>query len=177
MQRIPGGPLVVVSVGVGRCAVGGDFAVAVAGQRQEHRRPERLAVRRGVDLPDGARADLAAGQVGSVLAAAGRAVPPCGLLAGIGVAADPGAGELMVEFADQRIKLSSVLAVVLDVVVELLRISALFQQPGLPVVRRGGLDDGFVFEVPAFPALSGPQAPGSFRAGRAHRGEGRAAGD
>jgi hypothetical protein len=98
------------------------------------------------------------------------------LLAGVGVAADPGAGELVVEFADERIKLGGVAAVVLGVVAELLGVGALFQQPGLPVIGRCGLDDGFVFEVPAFPALRCPQAPGPFRAGRAHRGKGRAAG-
>jgi hypothetical protein len=44
-------------------------------------------------------------------------------------------------------------------------------------IRRGGLVDGLVFEVPAFPALRRPQAPGPFRAAGAHSREDGAAGD
>ena len=56
VQRVPCRPLVVVAGRVGRGAVAADPAVAGAGQRDEHRRPERLAVRRGVGLADRPRA-------------------------------------------------------------------------------------------------------------------------
>ncbi len=92
MQRVPGGPLVVVAVRVGRGAVLQHLAVAIAGQGQEHGRPVGLAVRRGVDLPGRARIDLAPGQVRGVLAAARGPVTARALLAGVGLAADPGLG-------------------------------------------------------------------------------------
>jgi hypothetical protein len=45
VQRVTRGPLVVVAGRVGGGAVCGDFAVAVAGQGEEHRRPVPFPVR------------------------------------------------------------------------------------------------------------------------------------
>ena len=92
VDRVPGGPLVVVAVRVGRGAVLQHSAVAVAGQGEEHRRAEHLASGGGVDLAGGARADRAAGQGRGVLAAPGGPVPRLLAGAGVGVAADAGLG-------------------------------------------------------------------------------------
>jgi len=78
-QRVPRGPVIVVGAGVDRGAAGIDPAVGRAGQRDEQRGAEGLAVRRGEGLADRAGADLALGEVRGVLAAAGGAVPPRGL--------------------------------------------------------------------------------------------------
>ena len=75
VQRVPRRRCVVVAGRFGRGAVLADASVAGAGQGEEHRRPEDLAIPRGVGLADGARADSALGQIGGVLAAAGRAMP------------------------------------------------------------------------------------------------------
>ena len=64
------------------------------------RRPERLAVRRGVGLAHGAGADLAAGQVRGVLAAPGRAVPPV-RPGRVHLPADARLGDLLIQLADR----------------------------------------------------------------------------
>ena len=68
VQRVPRGPLIVIGVRVDRRALGADLAVRGAGQGNEERWPEGLAVRRGVDLADRPVADLAAGKLCGVLA-------------------------------------------------------------------------------------------------------------
>ena len=78
-QGVPGRPVIVVAAGVGGCPVLADPPVGRAGERDEQGRPEGLAVRCGVGLPDRAGADLAAGQVGGILAAAGGTMLPGGL--------------------------------------------------------------------------------------------------
>ena len=65
VQRVPRRPGVVVGAGVGGGAVVADPPVAGAGQGEEHRRPERLAVRGGVGLPDRPARHLAAGRSGA----------------------------------------------------------------------------------------------------------------
>src|SRR5690242_10163662 len=105
-QRVPGGLLIVVGGRVDRHAAVVDPAVGRAGQRDEHRRAERLAVRRGVGLPERARTDLALRQVRGVLAAAGRPVPP-GRLVGGDVPADAGLGDLLVELADELVEVKA----------------------------------------------------------------------
>src|SRR5262249_29818186 len=87
VQRIPRGPLVVVAVWVDGCAVLADLAVARAGERDEHRRAEHLAVRRSVGLADRMRANLP-------LAGPGR---PDGAES----TADAGASAVQVGFAPQ----------------------------------------------------------------------------
>jgi hypothetical protein len=79
VQRIPCGLGVIVGVRVGRCSVLADPAIRRTRQRNEQRRPEGLAVRRCVSLPDCPEVDLAAGE-------------RCGVLAPLGgeVAARPG---------------------------------------------------------------------------------------
>jgi hypothetical protein len=67
MQRVARGPPVVVSVRVGRGAVGGDFAVAVAGQGEEHRRPVSFPVRRLEDPAGGPGGHRLPWEVGGVL--------------------------------------------------------------------------------------------------------------
>ena len=103
VQRVPGGLGVVVGVRVGGCSVLADPAVGRAGQGDEQRRPEGLAVRGGVGLADRPGADRAAGQGGGVLAAPGGAV--AARPAGKHVAAQPGLGDLLVQFADQLVQL------------------------------------------------------------------------
>ena len=87
-----------------------DPAVGRAGQGDEQGRAEGLAVRRGVGLADRARADLAAGQVRGVLAAAGRPVPPGRLARREHVPAHAGPGDLLIQLADELIEVGSVLA-------------------------------------------------------------------
>ena len=53
-----------------------------------------------------------------------------------------------------------------------LGLGPLFDPPLLVLGRRVRLDDRFGLQVPAFPALRGPQRLGAFRARRAHRGQG-----
>jgi hypothetical protein len=60
VQRVAGGLPVVVGVWIGGGAVVKHLAVAVQGEREEHRRPVGLAVWCGVDLPGCVRADWAA---------------------------------------------------------------------------------------------------------------------
>ena len=78
------------------------------------------------------------------------------LLAGVGVPADPGPGEFLVKLGDEVVQVGGVLPGGVSVVAELLGFGAFFQQPGLPVVGRGGLVDRLDLEVPAFPALGRP---------------------
>ena len=101
VQRVPRGALVVVAVRIGRGAVLADFAVGRAGEGEEHRRAEGLAVRGGVGLAHGVRADLPAGQVGGVLAAPGRSLAARPGGAGVGVAAQPGTPDFPVKAAPQ----------------------------------------------------------------------------
>ena len=86
-----------------------DPAVGRAGQREEQGRAEGLAVRSGVGLADRARVELPLGQVRGVLAAAGGAVPPCGLGRG-GFPADARIGDLVVQLGDQLVKVGGVLS-------------------------------------------------------------------
>src|SRR5205823_1233779 len=113
--------------------------------------------------------DLAAGQVRGVLAAPGRAVPPR-LAARHDLAPDPGAGDLLIQLAVQRVQLAGVLACRLG-------LGALLDPHALHVVRLVGLGDGFVVEMPALAALDRAQRLGPFGTGRADRGEGVPAGD
>ena len=53
-------------------------------------------------------------------------MPPGAGFAGVGVAADAGAGELVIEFADERIKVGGVAVPGGGVVAELLGVGALF---------------------------------------------------
>src|SRR5262249_7026638 len=75
-QGVPRGLVVVVGAGISGRAVLADPAVGRAGQGDEQGGAEGLAVRRDIGLAHGAGANLAAGQVWSVLAAPGRAMPP-----------------------------------------------------------------------------------------------------
>jgi hypothetical protein len=59
VDRIPRRPHIVIGVRVDWDAVTLDLAVAVTRQGEEHGRPVSLAVRRGVDVADRARGDLA----------------------------------------------------------------------------------------------------------------------
>ena len=104
VQRVSGGALVVVGGRVGRDAVRRDLAVAVAGQGQEHRRTEGLAVRGGVGLADRPGIDSPAGQVGGVLAAPGGSVASL-LPVGQDVAAHAGAGDFLVQLGGQLVQL------------------------------------------------------------------------
>ena len=110
VDRVPRGPLVVVGRRVGRGAVRADFAVAVAGEGEEHRRPVGLAVRGGVDLPGGAVGHRPAwagrgrpGGGGSTGAAAG-----CLLLCRGRGCRGCRSGELVVELGDELVELGGV---------------------------------------------------------------------
>ena len=86
--------------------------------------------------------------------------------------ADPGPGDLFIEFGDQRVEVGGVLVVVGGLVAGLLGLGAEHDPPLLVVGGRVRGQVGFVLEVPAFPALRGPQGPGPFGAGRADVAEG-----
>ena len=76
------------------------------------------------------------GQVRCVLAAAGGPVTAAAISPpGIGLAADPGAGEFGVELGQDLIQPGRFLTV--GLVAEFLDLGALLEQPGLPVIRRG----------------------------------------
>jgi len=146
-------------------------AVAGAGEGDEQRRPERLAVRRRVGLADRPRGDFAAGKLGRILP------PPRGPLAALGpgrqyVAAHAAAGDFLVQLARELIEFVGVAVVGVGSVACGLRGRAPLDPHALHFVRRAGLEDGFVVEVPALAALRCPQGLGAFGAGRAHAGEG-----
>ena len=153
-----------------------DSTVRRAGQGDEQRRAEGLAVRRGVALAHRTRVNLAPGQVRSVLAAAGRAVPPRGLCRG-GLPAHTRFGDLLVQLGDELVKVGRVLPGLGGLVAELLRFGALLDPPLLVVGGRVRGDAGFVLEVPAFPALRCAQRPGLFGAAGADVRQGVPAGD
>ena len=171
VQRVPCRPLVVVGGRVGRGAVLTDPAVAGAGERDEQRRPEPFPVRGGVGLADRPGRDLPARQRRGVLPSPGGAVPPH-RPGREHVAAHPCLGDLLVEFGGQLVQVAGVLPVVVGLVAHGLGLGALFDPPLLVFGRLVRLDDRFGLEVPAFPALRGPQRLGPFRARRAHGGEG-----
>jgi hypothetical protein len=106
-QGIAGSLVVVVGLRVGGCSVLADPAVGRAGQRDKQRRPEGLAARGGIGLSDRARADLAARQVRGVLTAPGGPVPPR-RFGGGGFPADTRAGDLIVQFGNQLVKVGRV---------------------------------------------------------------------
>ncbi len=117
VQRVPGGPLVVIRLRIDRGAVVADLAVAVTGQGEEHGRPVALAVRRGEHPAGGAVLDLAARQVGGVLAAPGGPGPPARLrlpvlsaVASGDGAADARLGDFGVQLADELIQVTGALA-------------------------------------------------------------------
>jgi hypothetical protein len=171
VQRVPGGAAVVVGVRAGRCAVCADLAVAVARQREEHGRPEPLAVWRGVGLADRPGSDWPPGQVRGVLAAPGRAVPP-GAAIGQDVAAQAGSGDFLVQLGGQLVQLAGVVPGGVGLVALLLGLGAVLHPHPLLVVGRAGGDDGLCVEVPALPALRRPQCLGPFGARRADGGKG-----
>ena len=152
VQRIARRPLVVVGVRVGRGAVALDPAVARAGQGEEHRRPERLAVRRGVGLADRARGDLAPGQVRGILPPPGRPVT-ADRLGGQHVAAHPGAGDLLVQLADaaRHRRVPPVGLVVVS-----LGLGAQLDPQALFVVGLVGLDDGLAGRGASPPGTAPP---------------------
>ena len=88
------------------------------------------------------------------------------------MAAEPGVGDLLVQFADPLVQLAGVQAFVGQGVPVGLRLGPVGDRDPLVLRRRVGIDDGFVVEVPAFATLRGSQDPGPLGAGRAHRGMG-----
>jgi hypothetical protein len=175
-QGVPGGAVILIRVRVGGCSVLSDPAVRRAGQRDQQGRTEDLAVRGGVGLADRAGADPAAGQVGSVLAAAGGAVAACRLGRG-GLAADTGIGDLVVQFGDQLVKVGWVASGCGGLVAGLLGLGPLGDPPLLVLGSRVRLEIRLVLEVPAFLALRHPQRLSPLGTSRAHRREGVPAGD
>ena len=178
VQRVPGRPLVVVGGRVGRGAVGADRAVAGAGEGEEHRRPERLAVRRGVGLADRPGVDLPPGQVRGVLAAPGGPVTRgpawrAGTL--------PRIPERVICSSSSPISSSSsaVSCAGRRGPGRGRRWASARSSTHMRCSSSGSSawTIGLVVEVPAFAALRGPQGLGPFGAGRADRGEGVPAGD
>ena len=146
-------------------------AVAGAGECDEQRGPELFPVRASVGLADGPGRDLAAGQRRGVLPAAGGAVPPY-RPGGQHVPAHPRVGDFLVDLLGKFVQVAGVLPVVGGLVAHGLRLGAFLDPPPLVLGGFVRVDDRLVVQVPALPALSRPQGPGAFRAGRAHRGQG-----
>ncbi len=170
VQRIPGRPAVVVAVRVGRRAVAAHAPVARAGQRDEHRRAERRAVRGRVRLADRPGRYLAPGQVRRVLPPPGGPVT-AGRAGRQHLPAHARTGDLLVQLAVQRVQLGRVLVLVPGPVALGLSLGPLLDQPALPVVRVVRVNDRLMIEMPAFPALGRPEHPGPFGARRADRGQ------
>ena len=120
---------------------------------------------------------LAFGQVGGVLAAPGGAVAARPRACGIGLAAQSGAGDLLVQFGDQLVQLGRVLPGRLGVVAHGLGLGAVFDPHRLHLIGRRRVGDGFGVQVPAFGALRCAEHLGPFGARRALAGQGGAAGD
>ncbi len=170
VQRIAGGPGVVVDGGSGWCSVAGHPAVGRAGQRDEQRRAEDVAVRGGVGLADRAVADLAARQRRGIMPPPGRAVTA--RPGGEHRTAHPDLGDLLVQRPDLLVQAGGVQARGGEGVPVGLRLGAVGDQVPLGIVRRVRLDHWFVFQVPALPALGRPERLGAFGARRADGGEG-----
>src|SRR5262249_10080717 len=177
VQRVPGGPLVVIGAGIGRGAVIVHLAVAGTGEGDEHRRAESLAIRSGVGFADRVRADLPLGQVGGVLAPAGGPLAARPGSARGDVAAQPRTLDFVVEGGDQLIQLAGVLFAVGGVIPVSLGLGAVLDPHRLHLIRWRRGWNRFGVQVPAFPALGGPELLGSFRARRADAGEGGPARD
>lgn len=170
VQRVPGGPRVVVGTGVDWRPVAGHPAVGRAGQRDEQGRAEDLAVRSSVGLADRAVADLTAGKRRDIVPPPGGAVT-----ARLGVehrAAHPGVGDLLVQLADLLVQVGCVHARGGEGIPVGLRLSTVGDPLPLLIGRRVRLDHWFVFEVPALPALGRPECLRALGARRADRGEG-----
>ena len=170
VQRIAGGPGVVVGAGIGWCPVAGHPAVGRAGQRDEQRRAEDLAVRGGVGLADRAVADLAAGKRRGIVPPPGRAVTA--RPGGEHRTAHPGLGDLLVQGPDLLVQVGGVQARGGEGVPVGLRLGAVGDPLPLVIGRRVRLDHGFVVQVPALPALGRPECLRALGARRADRGEG-----
>jgi hypothetical protein len=82
-------------------------------------------------------------------------VPPRRAVRG-GLPAHARLGDLLVQFADELVKVGRILPGAGGLVAELLGFGALLDPPPLVLRRRVGGDVGFVLEVPAFPALGSP---------------------
>src|SRR5712691_8055982 len=93
------------------------------------------------------------------------------------MAAYAGAGDLLVQVADQLVIFGCVLSGVVGLVPVLLGLGAALGPHELLVVGVIGGDDGLGFQVPALAALCRAQGPGSFGAAGADGGEGVPAGD
>jgi hypothetical protein len=132
------------------------LAIAVTGQRDEHRRPERLAVRRRIGLPDRPGRDRPAGQVGGVLATPGRAVTAFGACRQ-DIAADARPGNLLVQLGGQFVQFARVLPGRFRLVAVLLRLGPVLDPHELHVVRVIRNDDRFGLQVPALAALRRPE--------------------
>jgi hypothetical protein len=91
--------------------------------------------------------------------------------------ADTRRGDLVVQFGDQLIEVGRVIPGSGGLVAVLLGFGAQDKPPLLIVGGRSGGEVGFVLEVPAFPALGGPQGLGPFRARGADRRQRVPAGD
>ena len=96
----------------------------------------------------------------------GSALPP-----------QPGAPEFGVQVGNQLIQVGRVLPGLDGVVTVGLGLGAVLHPHCLHFVRGRWAGDGFGVQVPALPALSGPQILGPFRAWRAEIGEGGPAGN
>jgi hypothetical protein len=100
---------------------------------------------------------------------------PCA--GGVGLAAQPGAGDLLIQLGDQLIQLASIHPGRLGVVAHGLGLSAVLDPRRLHVIGRRRVGDGLGVQVPAFGALRRPQYLGPLGARRAFGGEGGAAGN
>ena len=78
----------------------------------------------------------------------------------------------LVELRGQFVQVAGVLPAVGGLVAHRLRLGPFLDPPLLVLGGLVRVDDRFVVQVPAFPALRGPQGPGAFRARRAHGGQG-----
>jgi hypothetical protein len=88
------------------------------------------------------------------------------------VAAHPRVGNLLIQLADPLVQVGRIETLIGQRVAVGLRLGAVGDQGLLFPGGRVWVDDGFVVEVPAFPALGSPQDPGAFGAGRADRVQG-----
>jgi hypothetical protein len=170
VQRVAGRPLVVVDVRAGGGAVGGNPAVAVTRQRDEHRRPECLAVSRGVRPADRPGRDCPARQVGGVLATPGRAVTAFGP-SGQDIAPDARPGDLLVQISAQLVQVARVIPGRFRLVAPLLGLGAVLDPHELHVIRVVRGNDRLGVKVPTLTALRSPQVLGPLGAGGADSGE------
>ncbi len=170
MDRVAGRPPVVIAVRVQRRALRRDPTVAVAGQRQEHRRSPHRPVRSGERPPDGAPIHRQPGQVRGILPPFRRPGPP-GPIPTVrrSLPANAEIVQRFVHLRDQIVDFADLIHIVAGhgVGADRFEIRPELNQRLRVIGWRVGVGERFVIEMPPRLALRHPELAGTLRTRRA----------